>query len=132
MHRSCSVPTLPIIVISVQGLHCDFACLMFKHLVQKPSEERVKDIIKEAVVIEQEFLTAALPVSLIGMNCDLMKTYIEYVADRLLFELKCSKVSTSINKLMINKTEIICLFPSTALYSNSLHSAIQFYLSCFQ
>jgi len=80
-----------------EGLHCDFACLMFKHLVQKPSEERVKAIVKEAVVIEQEFLTAALPVSLIGMNCDLMKQYIEYVADRLLFELKCSKVYNSEN-----------------------------------
>uniref|UniRef100_A0A1B6F8Z5 ribonucleoside-diphosphate reductase n=1 Tax=Cuerna arida TaxID=1464854 RepID=A0A1B6F8Z5_9HEMI len=80
-----------------EGLHCDFACLMFKHLVQKPSEERVKDIIREAVVIEQEFLTAALPVSLIGMNCDLMKQYIEYVADRLLFELQCSKIYHSEN-----------------------------------
>ncbi|XP_046659593.1 ribonucleoside-diphosphate reductase subunit M2 B [Homalodisca vitripennis] len=80
-----------------EGLHCDFACLMFKHLVQKPSEERVKSIIREAVVIEQEFLTAALPVSLIGMNCDLMKQYIEYVADRLLFELQCSKIYHSEN-----------------------------------
>uniref|UniRef100_A0A1B6INQ1 ribonucleoside-diphosphate reductase n=1 Tax=Homalodisca liturata TaxID=320908 RepID=A0A1B6INQ1_9HEMI len=80
-----------------EGLHCDFACLMFKHLVQKPSEERVKNIIREAVVIEQEFLTAALPVSLIGMNCDLMKQYIEYVADRLLFELQCSKIYHSEN-----------------------------------
>uniref|UniRef100_A0A1B6LAE7 ribonucleoside-diphosphate reductase n=1 Tax=Graphocephala atropunctata TaxID=36148 RepID=A0A1B6LAE7_9HEMI len=80
-----------------EGLHCDFACLMFKHLVQKPTEESVKSIIREAVVIEQEFLTAALPVSLIGMNCDLMKQYIEYVADRLLYELQCSKIYKSEN-----------------------------------
>ncbi|CAB3240150.1 unnamed protein product [Arctia plantaginis] len=70
-----------------EGLHCDFACLMFKHLVQKPSKARVLQIIKDAVVIEQEFLTDALPVRLLGMNCDLMSQYIEFVADRLLLEL---------------------------------------------
>ncbi|XP_033645189.1 ribonucleoside-diphosphate reductase subunit M2 B-like [Asterias rubens] len=75
-----------------EGLHCDFACLMFNHLVHKPSEERIKSIIAEAVKIEQEFLTDALPCSLIGMNAKLMKQYIEFVADRLLLELKCTKV----------------------------------------
>uniref|UniRef100_UPI00358F7941 ribonucleoside-diphosphate reductase subunit M2-like n=1 Tax=Myxine glutinosa TaxID=7769 RepID=UPI00358F7941 len=74
-----------------EGLHCDFACLMFKHLVKKPSEKRVCSIIMDAVSIEQEFLTEALPVNLIGMNCDLMKQYIEFVADRLLTELGFSK-----------------------------------------
>jgi len=75
-----------------EGLHTDFACLMFKHLVNKPTEARIVGIIKEAVQIEQEFLTEALPVNLIGMNCDLMKVYIEFCADRLLLELECSKV----------------------------------------
>jgi len=75
-----------------EGLHCDFACLMFKHIVKKPSQERVIQIIREAVAIEQEFLTEALPVDMIGMNCELMKTYIEFVADRLLLELNCPKV----------------------------------------
>nr|prf ribonucleotide reductase [Homo sapiens] len=75
-----------------EGLHCDFACLMFKHLVHKPSEERVREIIINAVRIEQEFLTEALPVKLIGMNCTLMKQYIEFVADRLMLELGFSKV----------------------------------------
>lgn len=75
-----------------EGLHCDFACLMFSYLIQKPSKERVTDIIKDAVKIEQEFLTDALPVSLIGMNCRLMCQYIEFVADRLLTELGCDKV----------------------------------------
>lgn len=70
-----------------EGLHCDFACLMFKHLVQKPSASCVLQIIKDAVVIEQEFLTVALPVRLLGMNCDLMSQYIEFVADRLLLDL---------------------------------------------
>ena len=65
---------------------------MFKHIVQKPSQERVISIIKDAVTIEQEFLTDALPVEMIGMNCKLMCTYIEFVADRLLTELGCPKV----------------------------------------
>ncbi|XP_061126906.1 ribonucleoside-diphosphate reductase subunit M2 isoform X1 [Syngnathus typhle] len=75
-----------------EGLHCDFACLMFKHLVDKPSVETVTSIIKNAVEIEQEFLTQALPVKLIGMNCELMKRYIEFVADRLMMELGFSKL----------------------------------------
>jgi len=74
-----------------EGLHTDFACLMYKHLVNKLSEEEVKAIIADAVTIEQEFLTDALPVNLIGMNCVLMSQYIEYVADRLLLELGCTK-----------------------------------------
>nr|CAD7397416.1 unnamed protein product [Timema poppensis] len=75
-----------------EGLHCDFACLMFKHLVQKPNPEEIQAIIRDAVFIEQEFLTEALPCAMIGMNCDLMKQYIEFVADRLLVELGCSKI----------------------------------------
>lgn len=75
-----------------EGLHCNFACLIFQYLVNKPSEERVREIIANAVRIEQEFLTEALPVDLIGMNCFLMKQYIEFVADRLLVELGFSKV----------------------------------------
>ncbi|XP_063113771.1 ribonucleoside-diphosphate reductase subunit M2 B isoform X2 [Cavia porcellus] len=75
-----------------EGLHCDFACLMFQYLVNKPSAARVREIIVDAVRIEQEFLTEALPVGLIGMNCELMKQYIEFVADRLLVELGFSKV----------------------------------------
>lgn len=65
---------------------------MFSYLINKPSEERIKEIVKDAVVIEQEFLTEALPVKLIGMNDTLMKQYIEFVADRLLVALGCSKV----------------------------------------
>ncbi|XP_010881020.1 ribonucleoside-diphosphate reductase subunit M2 [Esox lucius] len=75
-----------------EGLHCDFACLMFKHLVNKPSKETVTSLIKNAVEIEQEFLTKALPVKLIGMNCDLMAQYIEFVADRLMLELGFDKI----------------------------------------
>ena len=69
---------------------------MFKHLVNKPSQERITQIIMDAVLIEQEFLTDALPVRMIGMNAELMKQYIEFVADRLLGELGCEKVISSI------------------------------------
>jgi len=75
-----------------EGLHCDFACLLYtKYLVNKLPEEQVLSIITDAVAIEQEFISDALPVSLLGMNADLMKQYIEFVADRLLVELGCSK-----------------------------------------
>jgi len=80
-----------------EGLHCDFAVLMFQHLVQKPTKDRIIEIISEAVKIEQEFLTDALPVNLIGMNCKLMSEYIEFVADRLLVELGVGKVYNTSN-----------------------------------
>ena len=81
-----------------EGLHCDFACLLYNnHLINKLSEERVTDIIRDAVAIEQEFVTDALPVKLIGMNADLMCQYIEFVADRLLSELGCTKIYNSTN-----------------------------------
>jgi len=90
-----------------EGLHCAFACLMFSHLVQKPSKERVTSIIREAVTIEQEFLVDAIPVSLIGMNCKLMAQYIEYVADRLLLDLGCNPVYGSTNPFdFMNKISI--------------------------
>lgn len=75
-----------------EGLHCDFACLLFAHLKNPASFERVKQIISEAVVIEKEFLTEALPVHLIGMNAGLMCTYIEYVANRLMVALGFPKI----------------------------------------
>jgi ribonucleoside-diphosphate reductase beta chain len=68
-----------------EGLHTDFACLLYRDYVQnKPSEARIRELIEEAVAIEQEFISDALPVSLIGMNADMMKEYIKFVADRLL------------------------------------------------
>jgi len=80
-----------------EGLHTDFACLMFRHLANKPSQERVYSIVCDAVAIEIEFLTEALPVALIGMNSVLMIQYIKFVADRLLRELGCDKVRVSIH-----------------------------------
>jgi ribonucleoside-diphosphate reductase subunit M2 len=64
----------------------------FQHLKHKPSKERIGSIVAEAVAIESEFLTEALPVNLIGMNCQLMVQYIKFVADRLLRELDCENM----------------------------------------
>jgi len=70
-----------------EGLHCDFACLLFKMLIDKPSMTVVGQIIMDAVAIEKEFITVALSVALIGMNALLMSQYIEHCANRLFREL---------------------------------------------
>src|SRR5690554_6755864 len=81
-----------------EGLHCDFACLLYNdHLVNQLPKSQVQDIIMDAVAIEKEFILDALPVRLIGMNSDLMSQYIEFVADRLLVELRCEKVFNATN-----------------------------------
>lgn len=75
-----------------EGLHCDFACLLYSQLNHKLPEDTVIEIIRNAVEIEKEFVSDALPVKLIGMNSQLMCQYIEFVADRLLNALGCPKV----------------------------------------
>jgi ribonucleoside-diphosphate reductase beta chain len=80
-----------------EGLHCDFACLLYSMLETKLSREQVTKVITDAVTIEQEFVTDALPVSLIGMNAKMMSQYIEFVADRLLVSLGYPKVFNSQN-----------------------------------
>jgi ribonucleoside-diphosphate reductase beta chain len=76
-----------------EGLHCDFAChLHNNHIINKVPEQRIKEIISSALEIEKEFITESLPVDLIGMNAILMKQYLEFVADRLLTDLKCEKM----------------------------------------
>jgi ribonucleoside-diphosphate reductase beta chain len=81
-----------------EGLHCDFACLLYNnHVVNKLSKDQVKQIILDAVEIEKEFILDALPVKLIGMNSDLMSQYIEFVADRLLQELGNEKIYNATN-----------------------------------
>lgn len=80
-----------------EGLHCDFACLLYSMLETKLSKERVLEIITDAVKNEHEFVTDALPVSLIGMNAKLMCQYIEFVADRLLMSLGLNKIYNSTN-----------------------------------
>jgi ribonucleoside-diphosphate reductase beta chain len=81
-----------------EGLHCDFACHLYtQHVANKLSEETVIGIIKDAVEIEKEFVTDSLPVNLIGMNAQMMRQYIEFVADRLLDELIGKKVYGAVN-----------------------------------
>jgi len=81
-----------------EGLHCDFACLLYtKYIKNKLPEEKVREVIVDAVKIEQEFIIDALPVDLIGMNSKLMSQYIEFVADRLLVALGCQKVYNATN-----------------------------------
>jgi len=70
-----------------EGLHCDFACLLYSKLQRPLARERLLEIITQAVDIERKFVTDALPVNLIGMNAKLMTQYIEFVADRLIREL---------------------------------------------
>src|SRR4051812_24884598 len=80
-----------------EGLHCDFACLLYLQLTNKLPEARVQEVITNAVEIEKEFVTDALPVRLIGMNAEMMRQYIEFVADRLLVALGCKKVYNATN-----------------------------------
>jgi ribonucleotide reductase beta subunit family protein with ferritin-like domain len=74
-----------------EGLHTDFACLLYQHFIEKLPTETVYTIITEAVEIEKEFICQALPCELIGMNSPLMCQYIEFVADRLIFALGYAK-----------------------------------------
>lgn len=80
-----------------EGMHCDFACLLYSMLEHKLDPAEVKAIITEAVEYEKEFVTDALPVSLIGMNAEMMGQYIEFVADRLLMSLGCEKAYGTAN-----------------------------------
>jgi ribonucleoside-diphosphate reductase subunit M2 len=80
-----------------EGLHCDFACLLYSKLQNQLPVARIVEIITDAVTIEQEFVQDALPVELIGMNSTLMCRYIEFCADRLLVALGCPKHYKAVN-----------------------------------
>jgi len=80
-----------------EGMHTDFAVLIYNKLENKISKKRVYDIVKEAVSIEKEFICDALPCRLIGMNSKLMSQYIEYVADRLIVQMGYEKIFNSNN-----------------------------------
>lgn len=81
-----------------EAMHADFAIhLLNNHIVNKPSKEKIKEIFLSALEIEKEFITESLPVSLIGMNADLMKQYLEFVVDGLLTQLNCDKVFNTKN-----------------------------------
>lgn len=87
-----------------ETLHTLFAILIYEHLLNKVSQKRVEEIIREAVDIETEFITESIPCKLIGMNSELMTSYIKYVADRLLVQLGFNKIYNSENpfNFMVN------------------------------
>lgn len=99
-----------------EGLHCDFACLLYTQLQNKLPESQIKEIIGNAVEIEKEFVTDALPVKLIGMNAELMRTYIEFVADRLLVALGYSKMYNATNPF--DFMELISMERKTNFFEN--------------
>ena len=81
-----------------EGMHCDFAVHLHEHhLVNKVPKERITEILVDALNIEREFITESLPVSLIGMNANLMSQYLEFVTDGLLADLGCEKVYNTAN-----------------------------------
>tara|TARA_R110000772_G_scaffold187478_4_gene298651 strand:- start:4 stop:957 length:954 start_codon:yes stop_codon:yes gene_type:complete len=80
-----------------EALHCEFAVLLFSKLIDKISEVRIHEIIKEAVEIEIEFICEALPCRLIGMSSANMTLYIKFVADRLALQLGCNKIYNETN-----------------------------------
>lgn len=89
MQGLCNANSL---IFKDENLHCDFAIhLLNNHLENRPSEKRIKEILLSALEIEKEFITESLPVSLIGMNSNLMKQYLEFVVDGLLVKMGCDK-----------------------------------------
>ena len=80
-----------------EGLHQEFAVTLFSHLLDKPSQDTITEIVRSAVEIEKMFILEALPCKLIGMDSAEMSRYIEFVADRLLMQLGCPKVWKSEN-----------------------------------
>lgn len=80
-----------------EAMHCEFAVLLYKKLQKKLQKKRVYEIIQEAVEIEKEFITEAIPCRLIGMNETLMRQYIEFVADRLCLQLGYDKIYNTAN-----------------------------------
>ena len=98
-------------------MHCEFACLLYnKYVEDKLPKERVLEIIMDAVAIEKEFITEALPVRLIGMNADLMSQYIEYVADYWLVRLGVEKHYGTANPF--DFMELISLTGKTNFFEN--------------
>jgi ribonucleoside-diphosphate reductase beta chain len=80
-----------------EGLHTDFACALYEEIEKKVPRTKVHKIIREAVKIEKQFITEALPCHLVGMNDKLMAQYIEFVADRLSTQLGYGKIYSTVN-----------------------------------
>jgi ribonucleoside-diphosphate reductase subunit M2 len=97
-----------------EALHCEFAVLLYSKLLKKVNKTRVKEIIKEAVEIETEFICEALPCKLIGMNSNLMSQYIQFVADRLSVQLGYEKIYNATNPF--DFMELISLESKTSFF----------------
>ena len=109
-----------------ENTHTEFAIELYKLYNEKIDEATVHQIVKDAVEIEKEFVTESLPVSLIGMNCNLMKEYIEYIADRWMILLGYSKIYNSKNPFTFmemislnSKSNFFEVFNSNYLRANS-------------
>lgn len=100
-----------------ESLHTEFAVLIFSYIENKPKESEVHGMFKEAVDIEIEFITQAIPCNLLGLNSDLMTQYIQFVADRLLTQLGYSKI-WNINKCPLDFMERISLDNKTNFFDN--------------
>lgn len=116
-----------------EAMHADFAIhLINNHIINKPSKEKIKEIFLSALEIEKEFITESLPVSLIGMNADLMKQYLEFVVDGLLSQLNCEKEFNSknpfefMNQIALKTKQNFFEGRSTEYKSADLSGAISF------
>jgi len=103
-----------------EALHCEFAILLYNKLQKKMAKARIYEIIKEAVEIESEFICEALPCRLIGMNSDLMTTYIQFVADRLSVQLGYDKIYNVLNPF--DFMELISLESKTNFFEKRVDS----------
>ena len=97
-----------------EGMHCEFATLLYSKIKNRVEETTVKKIFEEAVNIEKEFITDSIPCKMIGMNADLMKEYIEFVSDRLLVQLGYSKIWKTDNPF--DFMEMISLRPKSNFF----------------
>jgi ribonucleoside-diphosphate reductase subunit M2 len=103
-----------------EALHTEFAIYLFSKLEKKIPKKKIRDIIQEAVSIEKEFITEALPCRLIGMNSELMNQYIEFVADRLLLQLGCEAFYKTSNPF--DFMEMISLEQKTNFFESRVSS----------
>ena len=97
-----------------EGLHTDFAVLLYSMIHNKLSEEIIYEMFREAVKIEKEFIIESIPCNLIGMNSELMSQYIEFVADRLLTQLNYEKIWNTENPF--DFMELISLRPKSNFF----------------
>ena len=97
-----------------EGMHTDFAVLLYNMLSNRLDENVIYELFKEAVEIEKEFIIDSLPCNLIGMNSELMAQYIEFVADRLIVQLGYSKLWNTRNPF--DFMEMISLRPKSNFF----------------